>query len=121
MTPEISHQKSFEKALYSIEQNFPPGKLPGNPVYANLYVNTSQAEGDLQGPWNAGDGWKRLDDVEAHLPLDGGDGRATVALTQPDEKDLASFAQRTQSNRQANPKTARSSARAAGQSRKGRE
>jgi Mn-containing catalase len=105
MTREISHQKSFEKALYAIERNFPPGKLEGNPVYANLYVNASQGEGDLQGPWNAGDGWKRLDNVEASLPLDGGDGRATVALTQPDEKDLASFAARTRSDRQANPKT----------------
>ena len=29
MTREIAHQKSFEKALYAIEPNFPPGKLPG--------------------------------------------------------------------------------------------
>jgi Mn-containing catalase len=29
MTREIAHQKSFEKALYSIKDNFPPGKLPG--------------------------------------------------------------------------------------------
>lgn len=28
MTREIAHQKSFEKALYAIEPNFPPGKLP---------------------------------------------------------------------------------------------
>ncbi len=26
MTREVAHQKSFEKALYSIEPNFPPGK-----------------------------------------------------------------------------------------------
>src|SRR6201990_1426934 len=36
MTREIAHQKSFEKALYSIEPNFPPGKLPGMVKYANL-------------------------------------------------------------------------------------
>ncbi|MEL4403068.1 manganese catalase family protein, partial [Shewanella algae] len=29
MTREIAHQKSFEKALYTIKDNFPPGKLPG--------------------------------------------------------------------------------------------
>jgi len=29
MTREVAHQKSFEKALYSIEDNFPAGKLPG--------------------------------------------------------------------------------------------
>ncbi|MFP3533930.1 manganese catalase family protein, partial [Burkholderia sp. SIMBA_043] len=28
MTREVSHQKSFEKALYAITANFPPGKLP---------------------------------------------------------------------------------------------
>src|SRR6185312_11505231 len=33
MTREVSHQKSFEKALYSIEPNFPPGKLPGVPPF----------------------------------------------------------------------------------------
>src|SRR6201991_1534561 len=31
MTREIAHQKSFEKALYAIEENFPSGKLPGVP------------------------------------------------------------------------------------------
>jgi len=105
MTREIAHQKSFEKALYAIESNFPPGKLQGAPDFADLYVNTSQGEGDLRGPWNAGGSWKRIDDIEAHLPLDGGDGRASVALTQPDEADLASFAARTQSNPKSHPRT----------------
>jgi len=36
MTREIAHQKSFEKALYSIEENFPTGKLLRMP-WANLY------------------------------------------------------------------------------------
>lgn len=31
MTREIAHMKSFEKALHSIQPNFPPGKLPGIP------------------------------------------------------------------------------------------
>jgi Mn-containing catalase len=35
MTREIAHQKSFEKALYAIEANFPPGKLPGQPEFTN--------------------------------------------------------------------------------------
>ncbi len=30
MTREVAHQKSFEKALYAIPANFPPGKLPGH-------------------------------------------------------------------------------------------
>ena len=45
MTREISHQLSFEKALYSIEPNFPPGKLPGKPEFANVYFNMSRSDG----------------------------------------------------------------------------
>ncbi|HUA79322.1 MAG TPA: manganese catalase family protein, partial [Dyella sp.] len=41
MTREIAHQLSFEKALYAIEPNFPPGKLPGKSEFAHVYVNTS--------------------------------------------------------------------------------
>ena len=44
MTREIAHQKSFEKALYSIEPNFPSGKLPGMPDFTNKYYNMSQGE-----------------------------------------------------------------------------
>ena len=51
MTREIAHQKSFEKALYAIEPNFPPGKLPGMPEFTNMYYNMSQGEGDAEGPW----------------------------------------------------------------------
>src|SRR4051812_46010201 len=54
MTREVAHQKSFEKALYAIEPNFPPGKLPGMPAFTNKYFNMSQGAGDMQGPWNTG-------------------------------------------------------------------
>ena len=54
MTREIAHQKSFEKALYAIEPNFPSGKLPGMPEFTNKYYNMSQGEGDAEGPWNTG-------------------------------------------------------------------
>jgi Mn-containing catalase len=105
MTREIAHQKSFEKALYAIEENFPPGKLRGMPEYANLYVNTSQGEGDTEGPWNSGDQWKRLDDVVGGIPVDGGDGDASVGLTASEQSDLSSFAARTMSNPYSNPTT----------------
>jgi Mn-containing catalase len=103
MTREISHQRSFEKALNAIENNFPPGKLPGMPAFSNLYVNTSQGEGDTQGPWNAGAEWKKLDDVEDNLPLDGGEGTASVMLNDTEQKDLDTYATRTMSNPQAAP------------------
>lgn len=105
MTREIAHQKSFEKALYAIEDNFPPGKLQGIPEYANLYVNTSQGEGDAEGPWNSGAQWRRLDDVLGGIPVDGGDGDASVGLTNSEQSDLSSFAARTMSNPMANPTT----------------
>lgn len=97
MTREIAHQKSFEKALYSIEQNFPPGKLAGKRQFADLYVNASQGNGDSDGPWNSGGEWKRLDDVVGQIPLDGGAGSATVKLTEEEARDLSTFMQRLES------------------------
>ncbi|MDB5998379.1 MAG: Catalase, partial [Rhizobacter sp.] len=52
MTREVAHMKSFEKALYSIEPNFPPGKQPGDPRFTNVYFNMSQGDGDMRGSWN---------------------------------------------------------------------
>lgn len=105
MTREIAHQKSFEKALYSMERNFPPGKLPGMPEFSDLYVNTSQGAGDLEGPWNAGKQWKRLDDIEGNIPLDGGSGVPTVGLTSEEEQVLANFILRTESDASSDPMT----------------
>ncbi|EQB12933.1 MAG: manganese catalase family protein [Novosphingobium lindaniclasticum] len=105
MTREVAHQKSFEKALYSIKENFPAGKLPGVAAYANLYVNTSQGEGDAQGPWNTGDQWERIDDIEANLPVDGGDGQASVGLTDAEKEAAALMLTRLQSDPNAEPIT----------------
>jgi Mn-containing catalase len=105
MTREIAHQKSFEKALYAIEDNFPPGKLPGLEAYANLYVNTSQGEGDAKGPWNTGEQWEVLNDIEGSIPLDGGDGTASVKLSRADMKVAGQMAARLQSDPNASPTT----------------
>jgi Mn-containing catalase len=105
MTREIAHQKSFEKALYAIEDNFPTGKLPGVEKYANLYVNTSQGEGDTTGPWNSGPQWDRIDDLTQTMPIDGGAGTATVELDRSDAKVVDKLAARTLSDPTANPVT----------------
>lgn len=105
MTREVAHQKSFEKALYAIENNFPVGKLPGVPEYASLYVNASQGEGDTTGPWNSGDEWERIDNLEDALAIDGGDGLATVKLSAREKKDTAALAKRTLSDPSSNPTT----------------
>ncbi len=105
MTREVAHQKSFEKALYSIEDNFPPGKLPGVERYANMYVNTSQGEGDMTGPWNDGEQWVRVDDLTEVMPSDDGDGSASVTLRASDTKNLAQLAARTASDPSSDPLT----------------
>lgn len=106
MTREIAHQKSFEKALYSIEPNFPPGKLPGDPEFADKYYDMSQGEAlGTRGPWNQGQQWDYVDDREEQAAVDGGDGGASVKLTQKDSKASTSFASRTASRADSDPMT----------------
>lgn len=105
MTREVAHQKSFEKALYAIENNFPSGKLPGLEKYASMYVNTSQGEGDATGPWNSGDQWDRVDDLERVMPADDGDGTASVKLDAKDMKVAEKMAKRTLSDSSVDPTT----------------
>ncbi len=103
MTREVAHQKSFEKALYAIENNFPSGKLPGDERFASMYVNASEGN-DVEGPWNSGEQWDRVDASDGE-PLDGGDGTATVVLSKDQAKDLATMAKRTQSQTDGDPTT----------------
>jgi Mn-containing catalase len=98
MTREIAHQKSFEKALYAIEDNFPSGKLPGVERFANMYVNTSQGEGDMDGPWNSGEQWDRIDDLSQVMPADDGDGSASVLLDEETQAAVEKLAARTVSD-----------------------
>jgi len=105
MTREVSHQKSFEKALYSIRDNFPPGKLPGLTQYANMYVNTSQGEGDALGPWNEGEQWERMNNIVDNLPVDGGEGIATVQLGKEQMDSFTDMAARLQSDPATSPTT----------------
>lgn len=96
MTREVAHQKSFEKALYAIEENFPAGKLPGKDDFANLYVNASQGDGDMDGPWNSGEMWDRDDGPTP--ALDGGDGLASIDLDGKEEKTVKALMLRTKSD-----------------------
>ena len=105
MTREIAHQKSFEKALYSITDNFPSGKLLGIAPFTNMYVNTSQGDGDATGPWNTGEQWDRVDDLEQVMPADEGDGTASVKLSRTEAAVAKKVADRLQSDAAANPTT----------------
>jgi Mn-containing catalase len=104
MTREIAHQKSFEKALYSIEENFPPGKLPGNPKFTDKYFNLSQGEGDARGPWNEGKEWEFVSDVSQMGAVDGGKGDSSVELSATEAALVKKAAARTASGSQ-NPTT----------------
>ena len=53
MTREVAHYQMFEAALATIQPNFPPGTLQGDPRYSNLYFNMSSGN-DYSGPWNTG-------------------------------------------------------------------
>ena len=105
MTREVAHQKSFEKALYAITPNFPPGKLPGDPAFTDIFYDMSQGEGDVRGPWNSGELWERIDDRDAQAAVDGGDGRASVVLEEAQQAALEAMAARTMSDPDSNPVT----------------
>ena len=105
MTREIAHQKSFEKALYAIEANFPPGKLPGQPQFTSTFFNMSQGNGDMRGPWNQGEQWDFVEDREKQAAVDGGDGSASVKLSRKDLTLGKAAAARTMSNPDSDPTT----------------
>lgn len=105
MTREIAHQHSFEKALYSMQPNFPPGKLPGDPRFVNVYFNMSQGEGDLRGPWNSDENFEYVSDREQQAAVDGGDGQAVARLKADEQQAVAQAAQRTASDPRIDPLT----------------
>lgn len=105
MTREVAHQKSFEKALYAMEPNFPAGKLVGLPAFADKYYDMSQGEGDVRGPWNEGEQWEFINDREQQGAVDGGDGSASVSLGERDAAAVQAFAARTASDLDGNPVT----------------
>jgi Mn-containing catalase len=106
MTREVAHQKSFEKALYAIEPNFPSGKLPGRPEFADKYYDMSQSDDqEVRGPWNQGEQWEFVDDRELQAAVDGGDGTASAKLPAKDSKLLKAMKQRTMSQPDSDPTT----------------
>ncbi|MDP2356617.1 MAG: manganese catalase family protein [Beijerinckiaceae bacterium] len=105
MTREIAHQKSFERALYAIEPNFPPGKLPGHPDFTDKYFKLSQGDGEVEGPWNSGPAWERIEAEDDAAAVDGGDGSASVKLSARDKKTEAAMKDRLESDPMSDPLT----------------
>jgi Mn-containing catalase len=104
MTREIAHQKSFEKALYAITPNFPPGKLPGKPEFTKVYFDMSKG-GEVRGPWNEGEQWEFVSDPEDQMAVDGGSGEPTVGLGPDELATVDAMALRTASDPQSDPQT----------------
>jgi Mn-containing catalase len=105
MTREIAHQQSFEKALYSMQPNFPPGKLPGMPQFTNVYFNMSQGEGDTRGPWNSDENFEYVSDRDKQNAVDGGDGHAQVHISDFEASVVEQAAMRTRSDPDSDPIT----------------
>ncbi|HJT75927.1 MAG TPA: manganese catalase family protein [Gemmataceae bacterium] len=68
MTREIAHFQMFTAALATIDHNFPPGILQGDPRFTHAYYNLSNGT-EVRGPWNQGQGpwgpgesWDYIDD-----------------------------------------------------------
>ncbi|WP_458038904.1 manganese catalase family protein [Pantoea ananatis] len=102
MTREAAHQLSFEKALQSIRNNYPPGKLPPVEEYTNKYYSMSEG-GEVRGSWNSD---KHFDYVENPQPaVDGGNGEAEVLLTAEQQTLLQAMATRTRSDPDIDPLT----------------
>ena len=102
MTREIAHQQQFEKALYSMPSNFPPGKLAGMPEFTNVYFNMSSGGGDARGPWNKEPTFEYR---EAQVAVDGGSGMPEVMLESEEATLVELAAQRLQSDPESDPTT----------------
>lgn len=89
MTREVAHFQMFQAALETIEPNFPPGVLQGDPRYSNKYFNLSNGE-DVRGPWNQGkspelgETWEYISDPIEHVRKTKGliDDKQTSTRTQ---------------------------------------
>jgi Mn-containing catalase len=85
--------------------NFPPGKLPGDPRFANTYFNMSQGAGEMRGSWNQGEKWDFVSDREKQAAVDGGSGEAEVKLPAKDIDNLQAMSARTMSDPSIDPPT----------------
>jgi Mn-containing catalase len=73
MTREIAHFQMFSAALATIQPNFPPGVLQGDPRFTHTYFNMSNgasARGPWNegaGPWGPGESWEYIEDPLRHV------------------------------------------------------
>ncbi|VTM12223.1 non-heme catalase KatN [Pseudomonas aeruginosa] len=103
MTRELAHQRSFEKALHAIQPNFPQGKLQGmSGVRPALSEHVARRGRHARLMERRG----RMEYVDSPQPaLDGGDGTASVTLSDAEGEVLQRMADRTRSDPMLDPLT----------------
>lgn len=79
MTREIAHMQMFTAALESIQPNFPPGVLQGDPRFTHTFYHMSNGRvvhgpwNQGQGPWEPGENWEYIaDPVQQVMQTQGG-------------------------------------------------
>jgi Mn-containing catalase len=93
MTREITHFQVFSAALSTIEPNFPPGVLQGDPRFTHAYYNMSDTE-EVRGPWNQGQGpwqpgeqWDYIADPVRYVAETDGQTKRTIKGTNRTEAE----------------------------------
>lgn len=93
MTREIAHFQMFDAALQTIQPNFPPGVLQGDPKHSNTYFNMSNGQA-VRGPWNEGvspelgEVWRYIDDPISYVSQSEGLTNQTIEGTRRTEETV---------------------------------
>lgn len=112
MTREISHFKMFNAALDTIQPNFPPGVLQGDPRFTHTYFNMSDgasARGPWnqgQGPWESGEEWTYIGEPRLHVIETNGLTEQPVTGTSHTQEDMEKKNKQIASTRSKEIKTA---------------
>jgi Mn-containing catalase len=94
MTREIAHMQMFTAALNTIQPNFPPGVLEGDPRYTHTYYNMSNGRSSRgpwnqgQGPWGPGESWEYIEDPVQQVMQTQGNIRQPVKGTNVTREDV---------------------------------
>jgi Mn-containing catalase len=95
MTREIAHFQMFAAALETIQPNFPPGVLQGDPRYTHLFFNMSNGA-SAKGPWNTGQGpwpkgekWEYVEEPSEHVVETNGLVDQEIAGTKKTHEDVS--------------------------------
>ena len=94
MTREITHFNQFTAALDTIQPNFPPGVLQGDPRYSHLTFNMSDGQNytgpwnEGQGPWPSGEHWEYIENPIEHVRRTQGMQENEIRGTDKSMKDI---------------------------------